>query len=106
MLEKQEMIMKINEIFQERKISFLFCLKNIVLKNLVSLGLLCLGVNLATSCSTEMSWAGRLIRLFLKICSYVICFVTLEMTAASIVIDSERKLLQGRTCKDFFRIYL
>ena len=43
---------------------------------------------------------------FFKICSYVICFVTLEMAAASTVIGSERKLLQGRTCKDFFEIYL
>ena len=105
MLEKQEMIMKINETSWKRTIS-LFRLRKYCTKNLVSLGLLCFGVNLATSCSTEMSWAGQLIRLFLKICSYVICFVTLEITAASMVIGSERKLLQGRTCKDFFEIYL
>lgn len=34
MLEKQEMIMKINETSLKRTISFLFCLKNIVLKKL------------------------------------------------------------------------
>ena len=54
MLEKQEVIMKINEISWKRTIS-LFRLRKYCTKNLVSLGLLCLGVNLATSCSTEVS---------------------------------------------------
>ena len=92
MLEKQEMIMKINEIFQERKISFLFCLKNIVLKNLIGLWLLCwwneFGNKLLDGDVFWNSSSG-----FFKICSYVICFVILEMIAASTVIGSERKLL-------------
>ena len=54
MLKKQEMIMKINETSWKRTIS-LFRLRKYCTKNLVSLGLLCLGVNLATSCSTEVS---------------------------------------------------
>ena len=54
MLEKQEMIMKINETSLKRTIS-LFRLRKYCTKNLVGLGLLCLGVNLTTSCSTEVS---------------------------------------------------